>query len=142
MSGLSRPLETPVPLFERSRAGAKTYWNCRIGRRIRLARAEAKEDASHEKLAQRLDLSPWRLWEIESGLLGVDAAEIALIAEVLGVHPGYFFDPGPWSDWRCGGGKRPGWLLAKTIGEMDDDPRAVLENLVLYLAARQARRHA
>ncbi len=146
MPGPSFLPETPAALFERPRAGASTatYWKCRIGRRIHLAREEAQGRnaggigrLTREKLAQRLGLPPRRLWEIENGLLGVDATEIALIAEALGVHPGYFFDQGPWSDWTGNDGARS--ALAKTIGEMGAAARATLESLALYLAARQAR---
>jgi transcriptional regulator with XRE-family HTH domain len=148
MPGPSFLPETPAHLFERPRAGASaaTYWKCRIGRRIHLAREEAQGRnaggsgrLTREKLAQRLGLPPRRLWEIENGLLGVEAAEIAMIAEALGVHPGYFFDQGPWSNWTGNDGTRPGGALAKTIGEMGDASRAALESLALYLVARQAR---
>jgi len=146
MPGPSFLPETPAPLFERPQAGASTatYWKCRIGRRVHLAREEAQGRnaggsgrLTREKLAQQLGLPPRRLWEIENGLLGVEAAEIALIAEALGVHPGYFFDQGSRSDWTAGA--RPGGVLARTIGEMDDTTRTTLESLALYLVARQAR---
>lgn len=145
---MSGPLpEKPAPRLERPRMGARAavHWKCRIGRRIQRAREEAEgrdeggaARLTRERLAQRLALSPWRLWEMENGLLGVEAAELAMIGEALGVHPGYFFDQGDWRDWVCGDGQKPAWILARTIAELDAAPRAVLESLALYFGERRA----
>lgn len=149
--------DPPPSLFERSYAGLgpRAYWKCRIGRRVQLAREAAgvpirdglarqgeSPRLAREDLARRLGLAPQRLWEIENGLTPIEGGEIALLGQALCVHPGYFFDDGPWSDWALdrapGAGGKAGWLLAKTIGELEDRDRRLLEKLALRLAAHRA----
>lgn len=142
--------EKPTPIFGRRRMSAHpgVYWKCKIGRRIHFAREEAEgrnnahiANLTRETLAQRLGIQPKRLWEIENGLLAIDGAEIAQIAEALNVHPGWFFDEGSWEDWSTTSARQtPSWILAKTIGELERGVRDVLEQLVICLDAREARR--
>ena len=142
--------EKPAPSLGRTHAGARAgvHWKCKIGRRIHLAREEAEgrnkahsANLTRETLAQRLGILPKRLWEIENGLLAIDGAEIAQIAEVLNVHPGWFFDDTAWEDGAMTSIRRtPTWILAKTIGELERGARDLLEQLVILLEAREARR--
>lgn len=142
--------EKSAPVFGKTRAGTRpgVYWKCKIGRRIHLAREEAEgrnkvhiANLTREALARRLGMPPQRLWEIENGLLAIDGAEIAQIAEALNVHPGWFFDDASWEDWSMTSiGQTPSWILAKTIGELERGVRDVLEQLVICLDAREARR--
>ena len=142
--------ETLAPIFGKTRENARrgVYWKCKIGRRIHLAREQAEgrnkahmANLTREVLAQRLGISPLRLWEIENGLLAIDATEIAQIAEALNIHPGWFFDDASWEDWSMTSIKQtPSWILAKTIGELERGVRDLLEQLVIRLDAREARR--
>lgn len=142
--------ETQAPIFPRPRSGtsASVHWKCQVGRRIHLAREEAggRTEArtaklTREVLAQRMAIAPRRLWEIENGLIGIDGSEIALFAEALHVHPGYFFDDGPWTQWSLTAERRkPAWILSKTINELDRDERDLLEQLVIYFSTIKCRR--
>jgi transcriptional regulator with XRE-family HTH domain len=142
--------EKAAPIFGRTRVGTSpgVYWKCKIGRRVHLAREEAEgrnkahiANLTRETLAQRLGILPQRLWEIENGLLAIDGAEIAQIAEALNIHPGWFFDDASWEDWSITSIRRtPTWILAKTIGELERGIRDLLEQLVILLDAREARR--
>ena len=61
-------------------SGRASCWKQWIGQRVRLARQQASTDErveiSQEMLARRLKMHPRRLWEIENGLLAIDAVEI------------------------------------------------------------------
>ena len=142
--------EKSTPIFGRTRAGARpgVYWKCKIGRRIHLAREESEgrneaniANLTRETLAQRLGIPPRRLWEIENGLLAIDGVAIAQIAEALNIHPGWFFDDASWDDWSMTSLKQtPSWILAKTIGELERGVRDLLEQLIIRLDTREARR--
>jgi transcriptional regulator with XRE-family HTH domain len=142
--------EKSAPIFGRARMGARpgVYWKCKIGRRIHLAREEAEgrnnihiANLTRETLAQRLGIQTRRLWEIENGLLAIDAAEIAQIAEALNIHPGWFFDDASWEDWSMTSIEQtPSWILAKTIGGLERGVRDLLEQLVMRLDGREVRR--
>lgn len=52
-----------------------------------------------------------------------------------------FFDDAPWEDWSATSVRqRPSWILAKTIGELEREVRDLLEQLVIRLDGREARR--
>lgn len=137
--------DSPAPIFGRSRAtnSAATYWKCRIGNRIHLARemalgvgANNSPVLTREKLSLRLGISPKRLWEIEAGLLSIDGAEIALIAEALDVHPGWFFDDDTLEAWSTTSRNTPSWLLANAIGQLSKGDRDLLEKITIRLDTR------
>ena len=147
---LSPVPDTPAPIFGRSRTqnSAGTYWKCRIGNRIHLAREKAMGvDANgaplltRETLARRLGFPAHRLWEIEMGLLAIDGAQIALIAEELDVHPGWFFDNASLEAWSATSRQTPSWLLANAIGQLDKGDRDLLEKIAIHLDTRHAGEH-
>lgn len=151
MSSLPAAADRPAPIFGRSRAhnGAGTYWKCHIGNRVHLAREKAWGRDAHnrpaltrEALARRLDMPAQRVWEIEAGILPMDGAEIARVAEVLNIHPGSLFDESPMEHWAMTTRGTPAWLLATTIGQMDPRDRDLLEAIVIRLDARRAARPA
>lgn len=142
MSSFVPAPDTAAPIFGRSRAtnSAATYWKCHIGNRIHLARemalgvgANNRPVLTREKLSQRLGISPKRLWEIEAGLLSIDGAEIALIAEALDIHPGWFFDDDALEAWSMTSRRTPSWLLANAIGRLSKGDRDLLETIAIRL---------
>jgi transcriptional regulator with XRE-family HTH domain len=135
--------EVPAPIFGRrlEQTSARTYWKCEIGRRIHLARDRARQYApdkggrfTREGFARTIGISAQRLWEIENGVLAIDGAEIALVAEALGIHPGeLFYDPDHRSQDQ--GAKAPAWLVTKSIEDLAESDRSLLECLVVRLNA-------
>ena len=83
---------------------------------------------------------PKRLWEIENGLLSIDALEISRIARALNVHPGFFYDQRGWSLWETNGCTNDAtWILAKSINELGGEARFLLEQLVAQLGNSQTK---
>lgn len=83
------------------------FWRVHIGRRIQVRREQMPADTPSEKqphmsretLARHLDISPFTIWEMENGIVGIDVNLLARLAEILHVHPGWFFDFEPLPDW-------------------------------------------
>jgi transcriptional regulator with XRE-family HTH domain len=134
-------MPAPSAGWRRVQTPPHIYWKCQIGRRIRLARERAGKRAAdkdtsfrREDFARSVDMLPQRLWEIENGLLSVDSVELALIAQALGVHPGAFYDDLDWNNWSTKRGTRvPAWLIAKTVEDLPDKDRALVECLIMRL---------
>lgn len=88
-------------------ASPNVFWRVHIGRRIQARREQMPADAPSEKqphmsreaLARHLDLPAFTVREIETGIVGVDANLLARLAEILHVHPGWFFDFEPLPVW-------------------------------------------
>lgn len=139
--------DDPAPRRSRVRNGLRTYWKCHIGNRVHLAREKVwgrdagnRPAMTREALAHRMDMRAQQLWEIESGISPVDGAEIARIAEVLNIHPGGLFDDSPLEQWAKTSRGTPAWLLATTIGQMEQRDRDLLEAIVIRLDRRSAER--
>jgi transcriptional regulator with XRE-family HTH domain len=140
--------DNPAPVFGRRRdwTPAPTYWKCQIGRRIHLAREDAARRApsqSHhfgrDAFAARIGISSRHLWEIENGILTIDVTEVAIIAQALGMHPGCLFDELSFDCWVTPpNSSSPTWILARTIGQLPNADRELLEQLVIRLDARSA----
>ena len=137
----------PAPIRGQSRArnGVRTYWKCHIGNRVHLARERIwgrdtnnRPAMTREALARRMDMRAQQLWEIENGISPVDGAEIARIAEALNIHPGGLFDDTPLEHWAMTSRGTPAWLLATTIGQMEQRDRDLLEAIVIRLDGRGA----
>jgi transcriptional regulator with XRE-family HTH domain len=130
--------------YSHKRPSFNLYWKCKIGRRIRLAREKlsrnqtaAQDILLQEELADLIGIPTRSFWEVENGLLALDGPEIARIADALNIHPGWLFDDGSWEDWAQTSLKgTPSWLLAKTIGELSQTDRDVLEKIVIHLNSR------
>jgi len=130
----------------------RVYWRCRIGHRIHQARqfcagltADKNRPAlSREKLAERLGLSANGIWEIENGIVPLDAAELGQLAEALNVHPGSFFDNGPFYRGRTPNSPAMHHaMLLKTIEELGDEEREVVTRLIMLLSTtRRSQRSA
>jgi hypothetical protein len=122
-------------------SGRASCWKQWIGQRVRLARQKASTDErveiSQDVLARRLKMHPRRLWEIENGLLAIDAVEIAWIGKALTIHPGWFYDQGGWEEWRATPRRSVMWMVARSLGELDLPCRTVLEQLIAALGARR-----
>ena len=147
MSSMPAATDGPAPIFGRTRArtSAGTYWKCHIGNRVHLAREKAWGRDAHnrpaltrETLARRLDMPAQRLWEIEAGILPLEGAEIARVAEALNIHPGSLFDDAPIEHWAMTARGTPAWLLATTIGQMDLFVCVLLVVFVIRLDARRS----
>ena len=126
---------------ERAQSAA---WKRGLGKRIALARQHASEreklEISQAVLASRLRMFPKRLWEIENGLLSIDALEISRIARALNVHPGFFYDQRGWCLWETNGCANDAtWILAKSISELGGEARFLLEQLVAQLGNSQTK---
>jgi transcriptional regulator with XRE-family HTH domain len=134
---MSDPLElvdSPAPLFgrRRDRTPHATYWKCQVGRRIHLARE--RTNLSRDAFACEIGISSRRLWEIENGILAIEASEIALIADAFGIHPGALFDDTSFDVWLAGRSTTsPIWILAHTIGQLPKADRDLIEYLVIRL---------
>lgn len=139
--------DSPPAVVGRSRAqtSPRTYWKCQIGRRLHLAREKARAGAAHERFgrsafAKRLGISARQLWEIENGLVSIDAAEVALMAEALDVHPGSLFDDASVSPSATAQpSEKTSWLLAKAIIKLRSQDRKLLEELLIRLTADRNR---
>ena len=135
--------DNPAPLFgkRRDRVSTSTFWKCQIGWRVHLARESfarrSKYYLSRDDFATLLGISSKRLWEIENGIIPIEASEIAFIAETLGVHPGSFFDEASFDFWVTGAVSRsPAWILAQTIGQLSNSDRNLVEQLIIRLDAK------
>lgn len=127
-------------------ARPESFWRVHIGQRIRERREQLPSDTpsdSHsvltrEALARHLGIPALNVWEMENGIIGVDAALLPRLAEALHVHPGWFFDLDPLPQWIATVEKsrflhRMSALLAPlTQGEFD-----LLETVLRYLAQRR-----
>jgi transcriptional regulator with XRE-family HTH domain len=83
-------------------------------------------------------LSANAIWEIENGLSPLDADELALLGEALDVHPGAFFDEGPFFNWpHQSFSSMHNAMLARSIDELTDEDRDVVTRLVILLGYRR-----
>lgn len=130
-------------------ASPQVFWRVHIGRRIKERREQIPSDMptsksvamSQEALARHLGIASFNIWEMENGIVGVDAALLARLAEVLHVHPGWFFDFEPLPRWietleRSRFLHRLNSMLSSiSSGEFD-----IIETVFRFLAKRQIAR--
>lgn len=109
-----------------------------VGARVRLARqiASWREGRliSQDVLAARLRIYPRRVWEIETGILSVDVTEIYRIGSELGLPPKWFFETE--DNVSVAKPSCRSLILEKSIAELDQEARELVESLVLLLSAR------
>lgn len=123
------------------------FWRCHIGRRIQLRREQmpsatptAKSGVmSRECLALHLGIPAFNVLELETGVIAPDAALLARLAEVLNVHPGWFFDTEPLPQW-IEEAERSRFIhrLSALLSPISSSDFAIIETVFRYLARRRA----
>ena len=93
---------------------------------------------TREVLARHLNVPEFNVFEIENGIINVDAALLARLAEVLQVHPGWFFDAEPLPEWiEAVDRNRFVHRLASIIGPLTIGEFGIVETVFRYLAGRR-----
>ncbi len=127
-------------------ASPQIFWRLHIGRRIRARREQMPADRptaectimSRDALARHLGLPTLNVWEIENGIITVEAPLLARLAEVLQVHPGWFFDVEPLPQWVNDVDKnRFLHRLATLLSPLTPGDFDVIETVFRYLAGRR-----
>ncbi len=115
-----------------------------MGRRIALARKIAsvreKRAITQEVLAARLRMFPRRIWEIEEGILAIDASELCRFGDALDLPAGWFFGQFEWA--TCQTSEKldmSDLILAKTINEMDPEAKCAVYEIVMRISGNKAR---
>ena len=111
----------------------------KIGRRIALARHIASKrgnrEVTVESLAAKLKMFPVRLWEIEEGVISVDATELSRIGYALDMPPGWFFGQYDWA--TCVDDaflSMSDLILAKTINQMENEAKNAVQQIVMRIS--------
>lgn len=133
-----------TPQASGTAAPRRAFWQLHIGRRIQMRREQMPNELSdraspmsRDTLARQVGLPSFNVWEIENGIIPVDAALLVRFAEVLRVHPGWFFDtpaviPEPTENARFV------QRMAALVAPLSDGELDIVETVFRYLHQRRA----
>lgn len=115
----------------------------RIGWRIHQAREAAfgVEDGipklTRTALGEKLGYGERAIWEIENAISSPTVDDLEILGECLKIHPGSFFDEGPFHMLGTASGRLPYAGVAKAIAELDESERDIVVQLVMFLSGHE-----